>query len=407
MASRRRTFGSVRRLPSGRWQTSYWHLGKRHRGPYTFRAKADAQAWLSNVETDIRRGAWVDPSAGQLTVEVLADRWLEHNPAKRKSTLQRDEAIVRLHIVPHLGEARIAAVTVPDVQRLVNSWVQHRAPRTVRRHFDVLRAMFAYAVASDWLARSPCRGIKLPGVPSRPARRLSPDDVATIADSTGERYAPMVWLGAVLGLRWGEVAGMTIGSLNLLERTLTVANQLGRDGELGEPKSRAGRRTQSLPGALAEMLAAHLSSTGLTGADRERLVFTSPEGGPLDYSHWRRRVWLPALEKAGLDGVSFHDLRRLNATQLVREGVDVKTAQTRLGHSDPRLTLAVYAQVVSEADRPLPTGWGNGSSALRARSAHAADSPALRRSQKPPLTWVEVTGLEPAASALRTLRSTN
>jgi hypothetical protein len=47
----------------------------------------------------------------------------------------------------------------------------------------------------------------------------------------------------------------------------------------------------------------------------------------------------------------FHDLRRANATALVLDGVDVKTAQTRLGHSDPRLTLAVYAQASTDADR--------------------------------------------------------
>ncbi|MDA8043820.1 MAG: tyrosine-type recombinase/integrase [Actinomycetota bacterium] len=52
-----------------------------------------------------------------------------------------------------------------------------------------------------------------------------------------------------------------------------------------------------------------------------------------------------------MKGFGFHDLRRTNATDLVLQRVDRKTAQVRLGHSDPRLTLAVYAQAVSEADR--------------------------------------------------------
>jgi integrase len=99
------------------------------------------------------------------------------------------------------------------------------------------------------------------------------------------------------------------------------------------------------------MLAAHLAASGLTAADAERLVFTSPHGTALDYSRWRQRVWLPAIKAAGVPGVSFHDLRRANATALVLDGVDLKTAQTRLGHSDPRLTLAVYAQATTEADK--------------------------------------------------------
>jgi integrase len=62
-------------------------------------------------------------------------------------------------------------------------------------------------------------------------------------------------------------------------------------------------------------------------------------------------VWLPAVELAGLDGIGFHDLRRTNATAMVLDGVDVKTAQARLGHADPRLTLAIYAQATSEGDK--------------------------------------------------------
>jgi len=57
------------------------------------------------------------------------------------------------------------------------------------------------------------------------------------------------------------------------------------------------------------------------------------------------------VRKAGVPAASFHDLRRTNATQLVASGVDIKTAQSRLGHADPRLTLALYAQAVGEGDR--------------------------------------------------------
>ena len=99
------------------------------------------------------------------------------------------------------------------------------------------------------------------------------------------------------------------------------------------------------------MLAEILRRRGLTGADSEAYVFASPDGEPLEYSNFRYRHWLPACEAAGLSGLTFHDLRRANATGLVAEGVDLKTAQSRLGHSDPRLTLAIYAQKTTEADR--------------------------------------------------------
>jgi integrase len=93
-----------------------------------------------------------------------------------------------------------------------------------------------------------------------------------------------------------------------------------------------------------------------------------PGGGPLDYSRWRRRVWLPAVRAAGLEGLTFHDLRRVNATAMVLDGVDVRTAQARLGHSDPRLTLGVYASATSEGDQAAARRLGE-----RFLGSHGAD----------------------------------
>jgi integrase len=136
---------------------------------------------------------------------------------------------------------------------------------------------------------------------------------------------------------------------------LTVAEAItrGAGGHLliGPPKSAAGHRTVTVPVPLVEMLAAHLVRSGLTGADAATLVFSDENGGPIRYENWRRRVWMPAVAAAGSEGAGFHDLRRLAATSLVAGGVDVKTAQNRLGHSDPRLTLAIYASAPVAADR--------------------------------------------------------
>jgi integrase len=82
-----------------------------------------------------------------------------------------------------------------------------------------------------------------------------------------------------------------------------------------------------------------------------RIGRTDEFGGPLRYSNWRRRIWLPAAKAAGCEGAGFHDLRRLNATTLVTGGIDVKTAQTRLGHADPRMTLAIYASAPASIEK--------------------------------------------------------
>jgi integrase len=350
----RRLFGSIR-LRGRLYEASYWHEGSRHVAPGRFGNKTDARAFLSSVETDIRRGVWIDPWAGRLRVSELAKEWTASDPTKRESTTTREELTLRLHVIPTLGEQRIDQVGPRDVQRLVNAWGTGHAPRTVKRNYEVVRAMFGYAVRNDWLARTPCRNVKLPAVEGTRRYDLTPEDAARIASHVDVEYRPMVWIGATLGLRWSEVAALRVGRLDLETGRLSVAEAIvrgvGGRNVFGPPKSRAGNRTMFMPQAIIDMLTGHLERAGLMADDAETLVFTDEMGGALRYSNWRRRIWLPAAEGAGCAGAGFHDLRRLNATTLVVGGIDVKTAQTRLGHADPRMTLAIYASAPASIDR--------------------------------------------------------
>ncbi|MBW3536185.1 MAG: site-specific integrase [Actinobacteria bacterium] len=311
----------------------------------SFRTKREAEAWQANELSDRTRGMWVDPRGGLTPVSEWASEWLISNPAKRPGSIARDEAVIRVHLKPAFGHRPLGSITSRDIQHVVNAWSATQAPRTVRRHYAVLRAIFNAAVEAELLWRSPCRGIKLPAVQPDERYIVDGDELAALAAAMGEDYGPLAYLGAVLGLRWGECAGLKVGRLDFLRSTLMVAWQRtrGPGGVMveGPPKSNAGRRTIAVPAPLMEMLSRHLARRKLTGAHVDAYVFTAPHGGPLDYSHFRDRIWLPACRAVGLPKLRFHDLRHANATGLVADGVDIKTAQTRLGHSDPRLTLAI------------------------------------------------------------------
>jgi integrase len=310
------------------------------------------------------RRVWSSRCVGSVE---LAGEWLASNPGKRPGTLARDEGIVRLDLKPMLGRRPLGTITPGDVQNLVNRWSPRHKPRTVRRAYGVARAVFHFAVERDYIGRSPCRGIKLPEVEQVTRPVVIGEDLERLAEQLGPNYASMAYLGAVLGLRWGECAGLRVGRVDFLRSTLFVAERItrGPGGRhvSGPPKSQAGRRTLAMPSGLAAMLTKHLARRGLTGSDSDALVFASEQGGPFRYEHWRARVWLPATRRADLAGVTFHDLRRANATALVLDGVDLKTARTRLGHSDPngsrsRCTRRRRARPIA----PRPTRLGADSS---------------------------------------------
>jgi len=287
----------------------------------TYDRKRDAEKRRTAVETAQDTGYAVDPAGGRLTVDALAGKWLASDPGKRSGTVGRDRSALRRHISPAIGTRQIASIRQPDVQELVNGWATRvnlktgrtLAPKTVDRTYGTLRAAFTFAVKAGLIGRSPCHDVNLPKVTRRARRVVSPDDVVSLADAMDPRYSPMVWVGALLGLRWGDVAGLRVGRLDILTRTLAVTEIVTRDEHgrpiLGPPKSDAGVRTLSMPQLLADILANHLAQAGLTASDGDALVFPAPGGSYWSYTNYRRRIWQPATVRAGLEGAGFHDLR--------------------------------------------------------------------------------------------------
>ena len=192
-----------------RYDVRYREPGGRPRVK-TWRRKADAERSARSVEVDKDRGLFVDPSLSRTPLADVAAAWLDSDPGKRGGSWQRDEIVVRRHIVPALGVRPVGSVTPGEIQALVNRWASARAPRTVRREYGALRAILNYAVVNDMLGRTPCRQIKLPEV--RPLRRhiVDADELARLADALGGVGAlgPMVYLGTVDGLRWGGGRGV-------------------------------------------------------------------------------------------------------------------------------------------------------------------------------------------------------
>lgn len=329
----------------------------------TFRTRSEARAFEASELAKRNRGDWIDRRLSTMPFAEVAREWFESNPAKRASSRARDEITLRRHLLPRFGTTALRDLTPGDVQRWVNEHARQRAPRTVRRDFGVLRAVLNHAVERDLIARTPCRGINLPRPEKLERPVLDAEALGRLADELGP-YGPMAYLAAVLGLRWGEIAGLRVRRIDFPAGTIAVAEQVVRDERgasvMGPPKSDAGHRTLAAPEWLLSILEEHL---GERVDEPDEFVFTDSAGGHLAYSSWRTRVWDPAAVRAGLatleedggrshyEGVTFHDLRRANATALVGTGVDVKTAQRRLGHSDVRLTLDVYAQAVDDLDR--------------------------------------------------------
>jgi len=117
---------------------------------------------------------------------------------------------------------------------------------------------------------------------------------------------------------------------------------------LGPPKSTAGRRTVQLPQLLVPSLRNHLGRYAQPGDDG--LVFTGPHGALLRRSNFRRRVWLPALAKADLPEIHFHDLRHTGNILTATAGASLRELMARMGHASTRAAL-VYLHDTDDRQR--------------------------------------------------------
>ena len=229
--------------------------------------------------------------------------------------------MARVHLIPALGSRSLVDITPVHVRNVVTAMTQTHAPGTVRTNYGVLRTILAAAVDTDVIARTPCRGIRMPAHTRREIRFVSPKELGRLADATPVEYRAMIYVAGVLGLRWSEVAGLRVGRFDLRAHTLRVVETLAEvEGKVAfaEVKSPASRRTITMPRFITTMLAKHLLRRGRPGPDE--LVFVAPEGGPLHAGNFRNRIWGPAVERAGLDGLTFHGLRHSAASLLISLG---------------------------------------------------------------------------------------
>ncbi|MHB1533476.1 MAG: phage integrase central domain-containing protein [Acidimicrobiales bacterium] len=238
MTTRRRQFGRIRKLPSGRYQARYPNgIGRDLAAPATFPTKADAAVFLSRVQTDMERGAWRDPRLGLVTFGAWAQQWLTANPAKRSTTLARDQVVLNTHLLPSLGARSLASITPAHVKGCVDAMAAKLPPATVRTNVGVLKAIMNAAVDADLLTRSPVRNLRLSSGPPRQRPTLTLGELSALAEATPRGFRALVLAAGLLGLRWSEAAGLRVRDVDRRALLWGVTGELAAGGAMTAPKS--------------------------------------------------------------------------------------------------------------------------------------------------------------------------
>lgn len=398
--SKREGWGSVRKLPSGRWQARYpgpdgnsYTARTDDDKSLTFLTKTDARTWLAGMHTQIARGLWEPPTVGAerrraeaeaeraLTVGFTeySERWLEINrtetnrSGKRRAvgTVRSYQGKVSGYLVPEFGNTPLREITVERIKKMTDRLDQIPALLNPKSKFNgITRPVL---VVLMMILRQAARDGLIPAAPNISVPKqvsvrhdedhdpdedvASPNQVEALYRAAEPQWAVMVLLAAWCQLRRAECLGLQRRDVEWYSdgsATLHVRRQLNANtGGYTDLKSEAGRRSLSVPRLMVERLKVHMDNRVAPEA-KAPLVPTNRRGSlPLSNTRWGY-AWMDTRDK--VEGLPhrfrFHDLRHTGLTLFAQEGATLAELMRRGGHADIHIVLR-YQHATMKRDREL------------------------------------------------------
>lgn len=386
--------------------------------------KLAAQALLTKRLAEVARGEHI-PERQRPTFCELCDAYLNSKVNIRPTTLRSYRSLIDLYLRPYFGNRRIHHISAADIERFRSElmtglppsvasafvaqklaahprWSQGRAKqdakrkkpgaRTINKALTVLVMMLNYAARHRWVDFNAAEFVERlrdsRGIGHRPIddNILTPQELRRLIEATDlGRDRLIIQLAAFTGMRQGEILGLQWGDVDWERRQIYV-RRAWKEGEFTEPKTRSSARRVDLP----DFLVLELKKWRLACPKGEYdLIVPNGAGNPESHANVLQRVFYPALRRASLRRIRFHDLRHTFASLLLANGEDIVRVSRLLGHASPHVTLTVYSHMLPKehygsADRLSRLVYGTDSTVRTASSmsgSHMAPLASASRSR--------------------------
>ena len=318
-----------------------------------FPKRKDAEKAVAQLRVDVNDGAAFAP----MKVEQLVMHYQRVElPHKAHSTIEGNMSYLRLHIVPKWGQHSLSAIKSVEVEgwlrKLKKTNGKPASPGTQTKIRNLFSALFSHAIRYEWAARNPITAVRTS------AKRLCTPDILTGAEfqallpELSQRERVMVLVAGSTGLRRGELIALRWEDIDFELSQANVTHAIWNNVE-GDVKTEASRKPVPIPQLVVEELKRWRSVT-LYRASSDYLFPSVIKNGiqPITPGMILRRHIRPALKRIGVNKhIGWHSFRHGLGTMLRQQGVDLKTAQELLRHANPRITLELYQQAVSEEKR--------------------------------------------------------
>jgi integrase len=338
-----------------------WYDGNRAQQTKTFSAKEAALRFGRLQEAAKENGDLYDHRAGKTLYSEVVAEWMKAKMFRKERTRQGYESLMANHVLPPFGSVAVGRISKKDVQQWAKELGQRGVgPGTVRNAYrNILKPSLDFAVEQGYLRSNPAANVKLAPSQREEMSYLDPKEIRVLADEITAHYRLLILFAAFTGLRAGELAALRVGRLDLMRRTVFVAESAsavtGKGTVYGPTKTYA-VRSVPIPKFLIDDLAEFIADRA---SDPDAFVFTSPTGEPLHHSNFYRRHFRPAVVRAlppHLHGLRFHDLRHTCAALMIDTNANPYAIMKRLGHSSISVTYDRYGHRFPHQDEAITFG---------------------------------------------------
>ncbi len=351
MASiRKRSWGAVAGAKEA-WVCDYVDQhGKRRLK--TFRTRKEADAWLVQARHEVAAGTHTADSAS-VTIAEAAGLWLERCEAHslEQGTIRSYRNNVRHHVLPLLGGERLARLTTPRVQRLVDDLLSGgRSVDKTKQVLWTLKAVLSEAQRRGLLAQNAALPVKLRHGARHKERVVIPSKphIQALINAATARWRPLLITAAFTGLRVSELRALRWTEVDLKASVLTVNRRADRFREIGSPKSAAARRDVPLMPIVISTLREWRLACPPNDPD---LVFPTRGGRVLAHSSLIQNAFMTIQQRAALTDARggplyhFHLLRHFACSLFIEAGFSPKRMQAIMGHSSITMTFDLYGHL--------------------------------------------------------------
>jgi integrase len=336
----------------GRYILDYYdNQGKRQRKTLKKGiALKEAKEKLREIEDLISKGIYV-PHGKVPKFSQVADEWLSFKkPDVRDSTWH----VYKGHTENHFSKfthLKMNRITIAMIEAWITNYQNQGMPiATLRKLLVTLGQIFRYAARHKYISYNPFTDTERPKGRKKKSgiRVITPVEIKALLDAESEqKYNTLFRLAIMSGARQGELLGLKWSDVDWENSQIHIQRTFNHQKFYDTKTETSNRKIDLGPSMIAELKKWKLACL----PNSRNLIFPNESGQPMNYSNLVQRYYQPALAKAKIGRIRFHDLRHTYASLLIDQGENIKYIQSQLGHSSPTVTLDVYAHLMKETNQ--------------------------------------------------------